>query len=161
VLKKKSQLYKELCICVRVRLLGPTLKCFGSTSLIIAIINRYWIKIIVWRNDKVSLTWLEYSMTQGSWPQQQLLRWWHGRRLRQPPASLLIQRGWVKCGRQISVECIQLCNRLHIPFPLHITTPLHSGSFSPEAGRLSNLCCGQCAREDSSLSNKDWDAAVN
>ena len=35
----------------------------GSTSLIIAIINWYWIKMIVWRNYKVSLTWWEYSMT--------------------------------------------------------------------------------------------------
>ena len=48
--------------------------------------------------------------------------------------TLLIQRGWIKCGRHISVEWIQLCNWVDIHFTLpflishtHITcTHMHT-----------------------------------
>ena len=36
------------------------------------------------------------------------------------PCTALIQRGWVKCRRHISVESILLYNWLGIPFPFHI-----------------------------------------
>ena len=36
------------------------------------------------------------------------------------PCTSLIQRGWVKCGRHIWVECIQLCSWLRFPFPYSV-----------------------------------------
>jgi hypothetical protein len=62
-------------------------------------------------------------------------------RLRQPPTPR-IQRGWVKCGRHISVECIHLCNWLDNPFPTHrkSLTPAHlqGGSVSDLEFNLGN-----------------------